>query len=99
MDFPGGPVVKNPPYAAGDTVSIPGQGTKIPHAAGQLSLCATTTVLTRLNWRACVQQTTEPMHPGACAPQLERSPCNATKSPRAATKDPTCLGEDPVCHT
>ena len=36
-DFPGGPVVKNPPYNAGDTGSIPGQGTKIPHATGQLS--------------------------------------------------------------
>ena len=41
-DFPGGPVVKNPPYNAGDTGSIPGQRTKIPHAAGQLSPCATT---------------------------------------------------------
>ena len=40
-DFPGGPVVKNPPYSAGDMGSIPGQGTKIPHAAGQLSPRAT----------------------------------------------------------
>ena len=30
----GGPVVKNLPSKAGDT--IPGQGTKIPHAMGQL---------------------------------------------------------------
>ena len=37
-DFPGGPVVKNLPSNAGDTGSIPGQGTKIPHAVGQLSL-------------------------------------------------------------
>ena len=44
-DFPGGPVVKNQPSNAGDVGSIPGQGTKIPHAAGQLSLCATTTEL------------------------------------------------------
>ena len=36
-DFPGGPVVKNLPSNAGDAGSIPGQGTKIPHAAGQLS--------------------------------------------------------------
>ena len=36
-DFPGGPVVKNPPSNAGDVDSIPGRGTKIPHAAGQLS--------------------------------------------------------------
>ena len=36
-DFPGGPVVKNPPSTAGDAGLIPGQGTEIPHAAGQLS--------------------------------------------------------------
>ena len=29
-DFPGGPGVKNRPCNAGDTCSIPGQGTKIP---------------------------------------------------------------------
>ena len=44
-DFPGGPVVKNLPYNARDAGSKPGQGTKIPHAAGQLSLHATTTDL------------------------------------------------------
>ena len=32
QDFPGGPVVKNPPSNVGDAGSIPGQGTKIPHA-------------------------------------------------------------------
>ena len=57
-DFPAGPVVKNPPYNAGDTGSIPGQGTKIPHAVGQLSPRATTT---------------EPTRTGACAPQLEKN--------------------------
>ena len=31
-DFPGGPVVKNPPCNAGDVDLIPGQGTKITHA-------------------------------------------------------------------
>ena len=55
-DFPGGPVVKNPPSNAGDTGSIPGQGTKISHAMGQLSPCATTR---------------EPTHSGAHVPQLE----------------------------
>ena len=41
-DFPGGPVVKNPPVNEGNTglISEPG---KIPHASGQLSLCATIT--------------------------------------------------------
>ena len=56
-DFPGDPVLKNPPYNAGDEGSIPGQGTKILHAAVQLSR--------RI-------KTTEPTHPGACAPQLEK---------------------------
>ena len=35
-DFPGGPVVKNPPCNAGDVGSIPGQRTKIPHAVKQI---------------------------------------------------------------
>ena len=48
-EFPGGPVVKNLLSNAGNTGSIPGQGTKIPHATGQLSLCATTTELSGLN--------------------------------------------------
>ena len=44
-DFFGGPVVENPPSnagaaAAGDMGSSPGQGTKIPHAQGQLDPCA-----------------------------------------------------------
>ena len=43
-------MVKNLPYNAGDAGSmIPGQGTKIPHAAGQLSPHTTTTKLVRLN--------------------------------------------------
>ena len=48
-DFPGGPVVKNPPYNAGDAGSIPGQVTKIPRAAGQLSPRNTITELAGLN--------------------------------------------------
>ena len=40
-DFPGGPVDENLPCNAGDMGSIPGWGTKIPHAAGQLSSGAT----------------------------------------------------------
>ena len=41
--FLGGPVAKNPPSNAGDTGSISGQGTKIPHATGQPSVCTTPT--------------------------------------------------------
>ena len=43
QDFPGGPVVKDPPSNAGDVGSIPSQGTKIPQATGQLSPRTTTT--------------------------------------------------------
>ena len=44
-DFPGGPVIKNPPCNAGRVGSIPGGGTKIPPAKKQLSLGAATTDL------------------------------------------------------
>ena len=54
QDFPGGPVVKNPPSNAGDVSSIPGQGTKIPHAEGQLSPHATTREPVCRNYRAHV---------------------------------------------
>ena len=57
-NFPGGPVVKNPPSNARDVGLIPGQGTKIPHAVGQLSPSHTTT--------------TESAHSGPCTPQLEK---------------------------
>lgn len=32
-DFPGGPVVMNPPSNVGDAGLIPGQGAKTPHAS------------------------------------------------------------------
>ena len=41
--FPVGPAVKNLPSNAGDEGLIPGGGTKIPQATGQLSLQVTTT--------------------------------------------------------
>ena len=58
-DFPRGPVVKNSPSNAGDAGSIPGRGTKIPHAEGQLNPLTTTTEPARLKQRARVPQTTE----------------------------------------
>ena len=36
-------MVKDPPANSGDTGSIPGWGTKIPHIAEQLTPCAATT--------------------------------------------------------
>ena len=41
-DIPGGPVIKNPPFSAGDLGSIPDRGTKTPYTSGQLSPSATT---------------------------------------------------------
>ena len=57
-------MVKNPPSNAGDVGSIPGRGTKIPHAAGQLSLRATATELAHLNERENPHATTreKPAH-------------------------------------
>ena len=79
-DFLSGPVVKKLPSNAGDTGSIPGWGTKIPHAAGQLSPHTTTT---------------EPTYPGAHAPQLERENPHATtgKKPVRCNGDPTHCNE------
>ena len=71
-------MVKNPPSSAGDVGSIPGWGTRIPHAAGQLGPHATTAELACHNRRACVPQTTEPVCSGACVPQLERENPHAT---------------------
>ena len=42
-DFPGSPVVKNPPCNAGNAGVIPGRGTKIPHAVEQRNTHAATT--------------------------------------------------------
>ena len=42
-DFPGGPVVKNPPCNAGDVGSIPGLGTKTLHSVERLNLFTATT--------------------------------------------------------
>ena len=42
QDFPSGPVVKDPPSSTRDIGSIPDQCTKVPHAVGQLNLCAHT---------------------------------------------------------
>ena len=50
-NFPGGPVVKNPPSNAGDVGSIPGPGSKIPHATEQLSPYITTK-----NWHSQVKK-------------------------------------------
>ena len=49
-------MVKNLPSNAGDVGLIPGQGTKIPHAAEQISLRATTTESACRNQRGPMPQ-------------------------------------------
>ena len=75
--FPGGPVVKNPSCKAGDTGSIPGWGTKIPYAAGHLSLHVTPTELAPS---------------GTHAPQLQslsnQRPCHSWKAHMPQQKTP-----------
>ena len=53
-NFPGGPVVRNPPCNAGDMGSIPGQRTEVPHAMGQLIPQVTTREPVGRNWRVCM---------------------------------------------
>ena len=65
LGLPQRPVVKSPPSNSGDAGSIPGQGTKIPHALGQLSPCTSTR-------EPAFHKTTEPRRSGAHVPQLER---------------------------
>ena len=55
-NFPGNLVVKKLPCNAGDTGSIPSQGTKIPHAQEQLSQRSTTTEPMHCNWWVLVPQ-------------------------------------------
>ena len=74
-DFPGGPVVKNLPCNAKDAGLISGQGTKIPHAMEQLSLCH--------NYWACA-----PQLGSLCATakehKMQRRSCMAEVRPNAA---------------
>ena len=72
-DFPGGPVVKNPPASAGDTGLIPGLGTKILHAAEQLNPYTATT---------------EPPCYGGAHGLQQKIPHNAMLIPRAV-EEPT----------
>ena len=65
-DFPGGPVVKNLLSNAGNMGSVPGWGTRIPHATEQRSQHTTATELLRS---------------GAPVPQLERTRNTARKDP------------------
>ena len=88
-DFPDGPVVKSPPVNAGDTGSIPGPETKIPHDVGQLSSRAETAEPQCCNyWSLHTSQVT-----------IMSSPHTATKSsPRlVATRESLCPAKKTQC--
>ena len=61
-DFLGRPVVKSLPLSSGDLGSVPGWGTKILHASGQLSPLAAAT---------------EPSRSAALEPQLGKVMCHS----------------------
>ena len=65
-DFPSGSVVKNLPSNAGDKGLIPGRGTKIPHALGQLTLCAETNDPMCSRAPATTRKTNGPQQGPAC---------------------------------
>ena len=60
-------MVKNPPANAGDRGSIPGQGTKIPHAPEQLSLRTSTAELVSMPASCKILHETRQR---SCMPQL-----------------------------
>ena len=82
-DFPSGPGVKNLPCNAGDTGSLSGGRTKMPHAEEQLS--PHTQLLSPFTLESA-------SHNGVPAPQqktprdVTKTTCDATKTTCAATK-------------
>ena len=85
-------MVKNLPSNTGDMGSIPGQGTTIPHAVGQLSLRTATTEPTCSRAHAPQLEslsatTTERAHSGARVPQ-QRAHTLHRKIPHAAMAIP-----------
>ena len=80
QDFPGGPMVENPPSSAGDVGLIPGAG-KTPHAEEQGSSCATATEPTLQSKKThCCEK---PAHGSNEQPLLSAtrgSSCTATKT-------------------
>lgn len=84
-DFSGGSLVESLPCSAGYVSPIPGAGTKISHAAGQLSLCTAVTepvcsrasLLPLLSPRSTTRESTQPQ---------EEIPHGATKSRQQPSK-------------
>ena len=95
-DFPGGKVVNNLPSNAGDSGSIPGWGTKIPHTTGKLSRRAATT-------RAHVPQLESPHTAREITHAATKACCNQTNESHikgrlpgsSAGKESACIAGNP----
>ena len=94
-DFPGGPVVKNPPADAGDMGSIPGPGRF--HMPRGNQVCVPQLLLHRVKLahsRACAPPQEKPpqyvhaphLERSCRSPQLEKSPHTARKAPCGQTR-------------
>ena len=93
-DFPGGPVVRNLSCNAGDAGSIPGRGTKIPHATGQLSSHATTRETVYHNYRAHMLWSP---HATTRETVYHNYRAHMLRSPHATTREkPTQCKEEPA---
>ena len=93
-DFSGGPVVKNLPSSARDAGSIPGWGTNIPHASGQLSPQL-------LSLRASVREPVchKLQSLRALDPACHNYRAHAPWSPCTTTREkPAHLNEGPACR-
>ena len=75
--LPGGPGLKDPPSYAGDMGSTSGQGTKMPHAAGQLTAPRLLSLLT---------PELEGHNSRKALPSQGETPFTPTKIPSATTK-------------
>ena len=72
-DLPGGSVIKNPPSNAEDVGSIPGRGTKIPHALGQPSPHSTGREQLRCPKEEAERRNSEKILPAAARTQRSRN--------------------------
>ena len=83
-------MVKNPPANAGDKGLIPAWSGKIPHAAEQLSPCATTTEPVLYNPCATTTEASEPQlpKPACLEPVLRNKRSHHNEKPAHSNKDP-----------
>ena len=100
-------MVKNFPSSAGDLGLIPGQGTKIPLAAGQINVCAATTKVHDCNKRSLFtaarekpmccnrEEVIQPQHPATTPPHHPERSYPTSKVTVRSREDPLPEGRWP----